>query len=286
MTRAIYPFLLTFAVFLASCAGRNELPQRNFEGTIVEVIQMPGLASMMGGENGGEGGGFGGAMLGALSNMNITLHTRGDKVAYNVAILGGMINATSIVDRNARTLTMLLPNHTAIVSDLRSFDSTRRKIDDSLRARPAFFDSLADMIPTPTGRKETFQGVEAEEYHAQKGDMEMTMWLSTSEKVKAFEVMRDALLGRGGHGNGGLDQVFAFLQPVAGKIPVKFETKMKGKTFITGEMKEITEEKLDDAIFEIPKGYKIETADSARAEWKLRRDSMSHDTLPRGITAP
>lgn len=276
--------LVILAVFLASCAGRNELPQRNFEGTIVEVIQMPGLASMMGGE-GGEGGGFGGAVLGALSNVNITLHTRGDKVAYNVAILGGMINATSIVDRNARTMTMLLPNHTAVVSDLRSFDSTRRKIDDSLRARPALFDSLADLIPVPTGRKETFHGVEAEEYHAEKGDMEMTMWLSTSEKVKAFEVMRDALLGRGGHGNGGLDQVFAFLQPIAGKIPVKFETKMKGKPFITGEMKEITEEKLDDAIFEIPKGYKIESADSARAEFRMRRDSTRHDSTTH-YTAP
>jgi hypothetical protein len=280
-------YLLLFAVFLASCAGRNELPQRQFEGTIVEVIQMPGLASMMGAEGGGgEGGGFGATVIGALSNMNITLHTRGDKVAYNVAILGGMINATSIIDRNNRTMTMLLPNHTAVVSDLRSFDSTRRKIDDSLRARPAMFDSLADLIPVPTGKKETFHGVEAEEYRAQKGDMEMTMWLSTSEKVKAFEVMRDALLGRGGHGNGGLDQVFAFLQPIAGKIPVKFETKMKGKPFITGEMKEITEEKLDDAVFEIPKGYKIETADSARAEWKAKRDSAKPDTLPRGITAP
>src|SRR5207248_9225558 len=136
---------------------------------------------------------------------------------------------------------------------------------------------LADLLPQPTGRTQTFHDVEAEEYHAAKNGIDMDMWLSTSEKVKAFEVMRDALLGRGGRGTGGLDEIFAFLQPVAGKIPVKFEIKYQGKPFVSGEMKSITEEKLDDAVFEIPNGYKIERADSMRSTFK-RRDSTRHDS--------
>ena len=47
------------------------------------------------------------------------------------------------------------------------------------------------------------------------------------------------------------------MRPVAGKIPVKFETKLNGKVFAKGEMTDNTEEKLDDAIFEIPKDYTI-----------------------------
>src|SRR5665647_1689833 len=115
-------------LFLSSCAERSQMPQHAFEGTIVEVIQVPGLANLAAGssDSGGESN-LGSSILGALSNVTITMHVRGDKVASNVAILGGMISMTSIIDRNARTLTMLLPNHTAVVQDLREFDSARRK---------------------------------------------------------------------------------------------------------------------------------------------------------------
>src|SRR5205823_12617866 len=123
------------AIGIAGCAGRTQMPQHAFEGTITEQIQMPGLAALAAGSDSDAGSSFGSSIIGALSNVTITLHTRGDKVAYNVSILGGMITATSIVDRNARTLTVLLPNHTAVVSDLRSLDSSRHAIDDSLRAR-------------------------------------------------------------------------------------------------------------------------------------------------------
>ncbi|MDP4198522.1 MAG: hypothetical protein Q8922_00710 [Bacteroidota bacterium] len=280
-----FALLVAFgSFFISSCAERSQMPQHAFEGTIVEVISVPGVANLAGAAmDSGNEENLGTSLLGALSNVTITMHVRGDKVASNVAILGGMISMTSIIDRNARTLTMLLPNHTAVVQNLREFDSARHTVDDSLRVRPALLDSLASLMPQPTGRHETIQGVEADEYHAAKGDMEITAWLSSNEKVKAFEVLRDALLGRGGRGEGGLDQVLALIQPVAGKIPVRFETKLKGKTFAKGEMQEITEEKLDDAIFEIPKGYKIENADSVRTA----RQSEQTDTTPhRHFTAP
>ncbi len=62
------------------------------------------------------------------------------------------------------------------------------------------------------------------------------------------------------------------IRPIAGKIPVKFETKVNGKTFVKGELTDITEEKLDDSIFEIPQGYRIVNGDSLRAQKQERRN--------------
>ena len=91
----------------------------------------------------------------------------------------------------------------------------------------------------------------------------MTASVTTQhEKIKAFEIIRDAFLGRAQTGTGGLDQIFGMMRPIAGKIPIKCETKYKGKTFVKMEMTDISEEKLDDALFEIPKDYTIENGDS------------------------
>ncbi len=280
-------FVLIFAtaLSLASCAERGQMPGKAFEGTITEVIQVPGIADMMNAQsNDSEEAPHGMAMLGAAANMTLKMYVRENKVAYDVSLLGGLISMRSIIDRDARTLTVLLPTHTAMVMDLRSIDSNRAKIDDSLRGHMGIFDSLEAMMPTPTGVKKEMHGLEAEEYHASKGDMETDLWLSSNEKIKAFEVIRDAFLGRAQTGGGGLDQIFGMMRPVAGKIPVKFETKFKGKTFAKGEMTDIVEEKLDDAIFQIPKDYRIENGDSMRHE----RSHHTDDSVKpeRHYTAP
>jgi hypothetical protein len=160
------------------------------------------------------------------------------------------------------------------VIDLRSLDTMRGRVDDSIRAHGGMLDSLMGMLPQPTGNKKTIHDMEAEEYHGVKGPFETTVWLSENDKIKAFDVVRDAMLGRGSAGTGGLDEVFGMMRPIAGKIPVKFETKYNGKVFAKGEMTDITEEKVDDAIFEIPKDYTI-VKDSATAPKKER-----HVTAP------
>ncbi|MFI5202346.1 MAG: DUF4412 domain-containing protein [Candidatus Kapaibacterium sp.] len=260
------------SALLASCAERSQMPAKPFEGTITEAIHVPGIGALMGGNGDSSGQAEPGlSSIGAFANLGLKIYVRENKVAYDMSMLGGLITMHSIIDRDARTMTMLLPNHTAVVMDLRSLDSSRQKIDDSLRAHAGIFDSLEAMLPQPTGRHETIHGLDAEEYHGQKGSVETDMWLSSDEKMKAFDVVRDAFLGRGlddrssTEGAGGLDQVFGMIRPIAGKIPVKFETKVNGKTFVSGELTDITEEKLDDALFEIPQGYRIENGDSIRA---------------------
>jgi len=263
------------------------MPASAFEGTITEVIQMPGIGTMMSGSNDSTGqAGQGLSAMGAFANLSLKMYVRENKVAYDMSMLGGLITMHSIIDRDARTMTMLLPNHTAMVMDLRALDTTRRRMDDSLRTRMGIFDSLEAMLPQPTGRHETIHGLDAEEYHGQRGSVETEMWLSANEKLKAFDVVRDAFLGRGiddrsaSAGGGGLDEVFGMIRPIAGKIPVKFETKVNGKTFVKGELTDITEEKLDDALFEIPQGYQIINGDSLRA---------THGEAPaprRNVTAP
>ncbi|HET6402385.1 MAG TPA: hypothetical protein VFH95_13445 [Candidatus Kapabacteria bacterium] len=280
-------FCILTSILLASCAERSQMPASAFEGTITEVIQMPGIGTMMSGSNDSTGqAGQGLSAMGAFANLSLKMYVRENKVAYDMSMLGGLITMHSIIDRDARTMTMLLPNHTAMVMDLRALDTTRRRMDDSLRTRMGIFDSLEAMLPQPTGRHETIHGLDAEEYHGQRGSVETEMWLSANEKLKAFDVVRDAFLGRGiddrsaSAGGGGLDEVFGMIRPIAGKIPVKFETKVNGKTFVKGELTDITEEKLDDALFEIPQGYQIINGDSLRA---------THGEAPaprRNVTAP
>lgn len=260
------------------------MPASAFEGTITEVIQMPGIGAMMSGSDSSGQTGQGLSAMGAFANLSLKMYVRENKVAYDMSMLGGLITMHSIIDRDARTMTMLLPNHTAMVMDLRALDSSRRQMSDSLQKHSGILDSLEAMLPQPTGRHETMHGLDAEEYHGQRGSVETEMWLSANEKLKAFDVVRDAFLGRGSEDRsateGGLDQVFGMIRPIAGKIPVKFQTTMNGKTLIKGELTDITEEKLDDALFEIPQGYQIVNGDSLRAA----HGAMSAPR--RNVTAP
>jgi len=227
---------------------------------------VPGIGMMMSGKSDSSGEAAQGlSAMGAFANLGLKMYVRENKVAYDVSMLGGLITMHSIIDRDARTMTMLLPNHTAMVMDLRALDTSRKKIDDSLRAHLELFDTLEAALPQPTGRHETIDGLDAEEYHGQKGAVETEMWLSADSKLQAFDVVRDAFLGRAAAGAGGLDEVFGMIRPIAGKIPVKFETKVNGKTFVKGDLTDISEEKIDDAVFEIPRGYQIVNGDSIRA---------------------
>ncbi len=263
------------------------MPAHAYEGTITEVIHMPGIGKLM--NNGGDiskhdsandesgnSGDMGTAAMGALANIGLKMYVRENVIAYDVSLLGGLITMHSIIDRNARTLTVLMPNHTAMVLDLRTLDSSRNQISDSLMAHNGLLDSLQAMIPQPTGKTETIHGLETEEYHATKGQMETDLWLSDNQKLQAFDVVRDAFLGRGTEGTGGLDQIFGMMRPIAGKIPVKFETKLNGEVLASGELTDITEEKLDDALFTIPKDYTIVNGDSVRTAKKQQR----HFTAP------
>ncbi len=281
-TKAVLLVACLFSFLLASCAERSQMPASAYEGTITEVIHMPGIAKLIG--NGGNlskmdsgnGDGNSSAAMGAFANVGLKMYVRENVVAYDVSMLGGLITMHSIIDRNARTLTVLMPNHTAMVLDLRTLDSTRGKIDDSL-AHNGILDSLMAMMPQPTGKTQTIHGLETEEYHASKGPVETELWLSDNAKLKSFDVVRDAFLGRGTEGSGGLDEIFGMMRPIAGKIPVKFETKVNGEVMASGELTDITEEKLDDALFQIPKDYTIVNGDSVRA---ANKPKQKHFTAP------
>ena len=268
------------------------MPAHAYEGTITEVIHMPGIGKLM--NNGGDiskhdstndesgnsvddrSSAMGSAAMGALANIGLKMYIRENVIAYDVSMLGGLITMHSIIDRNARTLTILMPNHTAMVMDLRALDSSRGKIEDSLFAHNGLLDSMRALMPQPTGKTQTIHGLETEEYHATKGQIETDMWLSDNDKLKAFDVVRDAFLGRGTEGTGGIDEIFGMMRPIAGKIPVKFETKLKGEVLASGELTDITEEKLDDALFTIPNNSTIVNGDSIRTAKKEQR----HFTAP------
>jgi hypothetical protein len=261
---------------LASCAERAQLPAKSFEGTITEVIKMPGLADLVSGDTNSSSGM--GGIMGAMANMTVKMYVRPDKIAYDMSTLGGLITVHTIIDRNTRKLIMLMPNKTAMVTDLRSFDSIRGKLDDSMKARMGLLDTLAHLMPRPTGKTETVEGMSAEQYVASSGDISTELWLSDDSRVKALDVVRDALLGRHRTGEGGMEQAFAMMAPIAGKLPVKFETRYKGKVVMTGGLRSIDEGKVEDEQFVVPEGYRLVNGDSARTAREHPKTFTGPDT--------
>jgi hypothetical protein len=250
--------LLLPVVFVISCSERSQIPNKGFEGKIVQKITL--------------GGG-----LSALKDppktitappepvpatgpsVSVTMYTKGDKVAYDIPIpIVGDLHF--IVDRNSRTLTALVPNKVAYVSDLRTMDKTRATIDDSLAGHHAFIDSLQAHMPKPTGQKKTINGLAAEEYKTSISGTDITLWLTQDSRLKFYDVIRDAFLGKVQTGLGGLEEVFAIIGEVAGegKVPVSMEVVSNGRVLVKSELSEMSEETVDDAVFEVPKDYTIQ----------------------------
>ncbi len=265
------PLILFTAIFISSCSDRASMPGKAFEGKIVQQISVDaaGFAPMMDKHDTTYTAptpepSSPKMPAGIGLNATITMYVRGDKVAYDMGILGGMISFRSIIDRNNRTMTVLSPNKHAYVTSLRTIDKTRSKIDDSVNAHTDLLDSLDQMLPKPTGAKQTINGLECEQYKGTFKGMDMDMWITQDPRLKFYDVIRDAFLGRNRTGEGGMEEIMALLKPIAGegKVPVKMSLMKDGKPFIKSELKEMTEQKIDDEVFAIPKGYEVVTQDA------------------------
>lgn len=230
------------------------MPGRAFEGRIVQSITIDPSALVSKNDSGVTAP----SPFKIPINMSatITMYVRGDKVAYDMGVMG--ISFHSIIDRNARTMTMLMNKH-AYVTNLRSLDTVRKKVDDSVNAHPDILDSLDQMTPKPTGMKKTINGLECEEYIGTFKGMNTEMWITQDPRLKFYDVIQDAFLGKKRTGEGGMEEMMALLKPISGegKVPVQMTITKDGKTFIKTELKEMSEEKVKDEIFEIPKDYEV-----------------------------
>lgn len=252
-------FLLFPILVLASCSERSQLPNKAFEGKIVQKITLGGGLSQL--KDPPKTITAPPEPIPATGpSISVTMYTKGDKVAYDVPIPIVGVPLHFIVDRNTRTLTALVPNKVAYVSDLRTMDKTRAKIDDSLAGNHSFIDSLQVHLPKPTGNKKTINGLAAEEYKTSISGTDITLWLTQDSRLKFYDVIRDAFIGKQQSGLGGLEEVFAVLGQVAGegKVPVSMDIVSNGRTLIKTELTEMSEESVDDAVFEIPKDYTIQ----------------------------
>jgi len=261
-----YFFAILFLTLgLTSCSNQGTIPGRAFEGKITQVVKVPGIAMLAKIRSGDtsintEGSDQLGGILGAAANLTIVMYAREDRVAYDVSALGGLAKARSIVNRGSRTLTMLLPGNNAVVTNLRSvMDTLKDKLNDSIKEHHAQLDSIAEVLPKPTGKKMTIKNMEAEEYIGKYQGMDVRMWITQDPRMKFYDIMRDAFLGRVRTGESGIEEAFDLFAPLAGngKFPLKVEMTFNGKPILSSEVTDIEEEKVEDSIFEIPSGYKI-----------------------------
>jgi hypothetical protein len=205
------------------------------------------------------------AFMGGMNlKADVTMHVRADKVAVETSMLGGLVTMRQIIDRNSRKMTMIIPMaKQAVVVNLAEMDQVRGELDDSLEKNEGIFDSLKNAIPKPTGKKEEINGFDCEEYvmhtDIDGSPMEVEMWITQDPRLKFYDVVRDALLGKKRTGGGGLEQLMAAFEPFAGqgKVAVKMVLRVDGKEFLSSEMTEMVEEKTEDKYFEIPQGYEI-----------------------------
>ena len=69
-------------------------------------------------------------------------------------------------------------------------------------------------------------------------------------------------------------------------MPVKTVITSDGKTLMSSELSNITEEKLDDAIFEIPKDYEIIKKDSVEKTMGMKMHYHSGGDSSKAPSAP
>lgn len=242
------------------------MPGKAFEGRIIQKLTFN--AGAFGelsdhGSTGSEQQSAPSMMSGLALKADVVMYVKADKLAYEMSMLGGLFSFRSIIDPMTRKLTFISTvEKKAYVADLKEFDANRKEINDSLEARN-IIDSLAEMVPHSTGKKDEINGFDCEQYvtHIEKDGkkFDMEMWITTDPRLKFYDVMRDALIGKRPTGSGGLEQLMAVFQPFAGKgkVPVRMTMKINGKDLMTSEMTEMVEEKLDNKYFEVPQGYQV-----------------------------
>lgn len=265
--RLLSLFILTAFAF-TGCSEKASMPGKAFEGKIVQKIVIHGNAMRemtKSNDTMNDDQKMATAFLGGMNlKADMTMYVRADKVAMETSMLGGLVNIRQIIDRNTRKMTMVVPmTKQALVVDLAEIDIVRGEIDDSLQKNRGLFDSINSAVPKATGKKDEINGFDCEEYIMHTDidgtPMEVEMWITQDPRLKFYDVVRDAILGKKRTGSGGLEELMAAFEPFAGegKVAVKMVMRMNGKDFLSSEMTEMSEEKTEDKYFEIPKGYEI-----------------------------
>lgn len=265
--------VFTAAAVLSSCSEKAAVPGRAFEGKIIQKITINGgaIAAMAHEENDSADGAeqVSSALRSISLKADLIMYVKPDKLSYEVSMLGGLVSIRTIIDPLERSLIMLSPDKKAYKADLRSLDS-------AMQADPEeagdMLDSLLRIVPKPTGKKDEINGFDCEQYVMHIDDakrpMDIDMWITSDSRLKFYDVIRNAVLGRRNPGSGPMAQVFAAFRPVAGpgKVPVKMTIRSAGVDLLKSELTEMIEEKLDDKLFVIPEGYRIveQSADSVK----------------------
>ncbi|MEI8133507.1 MAG: DUF4412 domain-containing protein [bacterium] len=252
------PLFPITAFVLISCQDKTTMPGRGFEGKIVQEITID--ASAMANHHGDDSASAKPAPSVSLPNIltTLTMQIKGEKIAYDMSLMGGFLNFRAIIDANERTMTTLMNKH-AYVMNFKSLDSIEHKIDDSINHHPEVMDSLEKFIPKPTGMKKTILGLECEEYIGTMMGMTADLWVTEDTRLKFYNVMQDALLGKHRTGTGGLEQILSLYKSISGngKMPVLTTLTKDGKTVMKSELKSMSSEKISDETFQIPKDFEV-----------------------------
>lgn len=271
MTHSNLRYLFFLPLFvLVSCADRGQTPGKGFEGKIVQKITIN--KSLIGQKQERDSTDLTGAGAAHEAvnpsgpSVEITMFAKGDKVAYDMSLIGFPIKIHTIIDRNARTVALLTPDKMAYVSDLHTFDKVKSVVDDSINRHHDMIDSLQAHMPQSTGQKKTINGLACEEFTTKIGDNDLTFWLTQDSRLHFYDIVRDAFLGKQRTGMGGMEEALAIVAPFLGegRTPVVATLSHNGQTLIKSEMVSMSEESVSDDILTIPSDYKVVRQDEQK----------------------
>jgi hypothetical protein len=184
---------------------------------------------------------------GAGQSGTMTMKIKGDKVRSDVSPELSMITDATSGD----VTTIMHSQKSYIVTPASSTKALMEKMQKTLPQSTAGASPVASKLAA-TGKKETINGYETEQYTASLGSMKMTYWIAPS--FPAWKKVLEAMMA---FQRGSLAAMAKGMMPGASDfsgMPMKTEVDLGGQK-ITTTVESVQEEPVADTEFQIPAGY-------------------------------
>ncbi len=185
---------------------------------------------------------------GAGQSGEMTMKFKGDKIRADVSP-----QVSTITDATTGDVTTLMPAQKSyMIIPASSTKALMEQMQKQMQQQTASGSPAPNPKPVATGRKETINGYETEEYTCQFGGMKVEYWIAPN-----FPNWANVLAAMTKFQQGGLAAMTKGLMPSPSDfkgMPIKTEVDMNGQK-ITTTLVSVNEQPVADTEFQIPAGY-------------------------------
>ena len=180
---------------------------------------------------------------GAGGPHRITMKVKGDKARVEVSE-----EITTIIDAKTGAITNLMHEQKVVMT----IPGDKAKAMAEMAKSFAKDQSPEQATPKPTGKKETINGYETEEYVSDSPKFHASYWVATSYPDYANILQQMAVLQKGAFAS--VTKGMPDYHALPG-MPLRTTVKMPDQPEITSTIESVSVAPLSDAEFTVPKGY-------------------------------